>query len=112
MSKFVRIFVVMLFSFVIGACGEKSAAPPAPPQPSAGELVYTKNCKVCHAQGINGAPMLGNKAMWQPRLEKGIETLVQHAGTGFGLMPEKGGNTELTMEEIESAVRFMVEQVQ
>lgn len=112
MSKLLQILVVMLFSVVISACGEKSAEQPAPPQASAGELVYTKNCKVCHAQGINGAPMLGNKIMWQPRLEQGVDTLVQHASNGFGLMPAKGGNTALTTEEIESAVRFMVGKVQ
>ena len=29
---------------------------------SMGKEIYTANCKVCHAQGINGAPVLGNKA--------------------------------------------------
>jgi cytochrome c5 len=112
MSNFLRILIALIIAAVATACGKNSAEKVESPQPSAGELVYTKNCKVCHAQGINGAPMLGNKTMWQPRVEKGIPTLVEHAGNGFGLMPAKGGNADLTTEEIESAVRYMVAKVQ
>lgn len=99
----------MLFAVLCIACGDKTARPA---EPSRGELVYNKNCKVCHAQGINGAPMIGNKAMWQERVKQGIPTLVEHASNGFGLMPAKGGNTALIGEEIESAVQFMVSKVE
>ncbi|MBW8192530.1 c-type cytochrome [Neiella marina] len=91
---------------LLAACSEK------PPEPSAGELVFKGTCKVCHAQGINGAPIVGNKKMWGPRLEQGIPTLVEHASNGYGLMPAKGGNTELTTEQITAAVEYMVGQVQ
>ena len=77
-----------------------------------GESIYTKNCKVCHAQGINGAPILGNKAMWGPRLGKDKAALVNNASNGFGLMPAKGGNTELTEQEISDAISFMLSKVQ
>lgn len=79
--------------------------------PSPGEQVFTQNCKVCHAQGINGAPIFGNKKMWAPRVEKGIPALIQHAMNGFGLMPAKGGNESLTEEDITGAVTFMVSKV-
>ncbi len=83
-----------------------------PPEPTLGEQVFNGTCKVCHAQGINGAPILGNKKMWSSRLGQGKETLVKHASEGFGLMPAKGGNNELSEQEIAAAVGFMISRVQ
>ena len=82
------------------------------PRLAAGEQVFTGTCKVCHAQGINGAPIVGNKKMWGPRIEQGYETLVSHAQSGYGLMPARGGNEELTDEEIGSAVFYMISQLE
>ncbi len=79
---------------------------------SAGELIVKKNCKVCHAQGINGAPIIGNKKMWGDRAAKGKDVLVQSAMNGFGLMPAKGGNAALTESEIKLAVSYMLSQVE
>lgn len=76
-----------------------------------GQAIYAGTCKVCHAQGINGAPILGNKKMWAKRADQGLPTLVQHASQGFGLMPAKGGNENLTEAEISSAVQFMLSQL-
>lgn len=78
----------------------------------AGEAIVNANCKVCHASGINGAPIIGNKNMWGPRVEQGEAVLVQHAMEGFGLMPAKGGKTDLTQEDITLAVKYFMAQVQ
>ena len=78
---------------------------------SEGENLVSKNCFVCHGQGINGAPIVGNKKMWSKRLDQGLPVLIDHAINGYGLMPAKGGKTELTDEEIALAVTYMVEQV-
>jgi len=77
-----------------------------------GEAIYTANCKVCHAQGINGAPIVGNSKMWNRRAEQGIPVLLEHASQGFGLMPAKGGNVELTEAELELAIRFMLSRLE
>jgi cytochrome c5 len=79
---------------------------------SVGEALYKKNCKVCHAQGINGAPMLGNKKMWGPRAQQGKDVLVSHAINGFGLMPAKGGKTHLTKEDVSAVVGYMLSKVE
>jgi cytochrome c5 len=79
---------------------------------SVGEALYKKNCKVCHAQGINGAPMLGNKKMWAPRAQQGKDVLVSHAINGFGLMPAKGGKTHLTEDDISAVVGYMLSKVE
>lgn len=104
---------LFIFSFVvITACSEDQAVEKkVASEPSAGELVVKQNCKVCHAQGINGAPIIGNKKMWAPRIVQGKETLIQHAIAGYGLMPAKGGNPELSDDEIALAVNYFISQV-
>lgn len=81
-------------------------------KPSLGEVTFQGTCKTCHANGLNGAPIFGNKKMWAKRVEQGIPTLIEHATNGYGLMPAKGGNTDLSDEEIAAAVNYMVSQVQ
>lgn len=93
----------------MAACGDK---PPALEKSSAGEQIFLKNCKVCHAQGLNGAPILGNKAMWSKRIGQGLPVLVEHASQGYGLMPAKGGNTSLADADVELAVRYMLSKVE
>lgn len=78
------------------------------PRLQKGEAVFIANCKVCHAQGINGAPIVGNKKMWGPRLGQGHEVLVSHAISGFGLMPARAGKPELSDEDISAAVLYMM----
>ncbi len=102
-SRLLSLSIVSL-AITLGGCSKEST-------PSAGEQVFSKTCKVCHAQGLNGAPILGNKKMWGPRVSQGVDVLVQHATNGFRLMPAKGGNEALTEEDIKAAVNFMVSQV-
>ncbi|MYM64563.1 cytochrome c5 family protein [Pseudomaricurvus sp. HS19] len=78
---------------------------------SQAEELYRKNCKVCHAQGINGAPIVGNQKMWGPRAAQGVDVLVEHAVNGFGLMPPRGGSA-LTDEEIRKVVEYYLSQLQ
>src|SRR5690242_9199978 len=34
----------------------------------AGEQVYAQVCKACHETGLAGAPKIGDKAAWSPRI--------------------------------------------
>lgn len=80
-----------------------------------GEQVYGQLCKTCHEAGIAGAPKTGDKAAWTPRVAQGEKTMVQHAIAGFqgktGVMPPKGGSTDLTDEEVHRAVVYLANQV-
>ena len=77
-----------------------------------GAEAYTKVCAACHAAGIAGAPRFGDKAAWAPRLAQGIGTLKTHALAGYqgkaGVMPAKGGRTDLPDQSITNAVDYMV----
>lgn len=80
----------------------------------AGQGVYASACVVCHGAGVAGAPKLGDKADWGPRIAKGNDTLYRHALEGFtgtkGVMPPKGGNTALPDSDVRAAVDYMVAQ--
>ena len=88
---------------------------PITSQSANGKTVYDANCKSCHEKGAGGAPALGDKQEWQSRLAKGIDSLVDIAINGVqgygGSMPPRGGNSDLTDEEVKAAVNYMIEQV-
>lgn len=79
---------------------------------AAGSTVYDKTCALCHAAGVAGAPKLGNKGDWTPRIAKGVNALYTSAlnGTVKG-MPAKGGNPALSDADVKAAVDFMVSKV-
>jgi cytochrome c5 len=61
--------------------------------PATGEQAFTQVCSACHAAGINGAPKMGDRAAWGPRIAQGKEALYSHAISGKGNMPPRGGTT-------------------
>ncbi len=73
----------------------------------AAPALFTQVCSVCHATGAAGAPKLGDKAAWAPRLAQGIDGLTASAIKGKGAMPPKGGSTA-TEAEIREVVTYMV----
>jgi cytochrome c5 len=80
--------------------------------PTDGASTFETVCKACHGEGIAGAPKVGDKAAWGPRVAQGKDTLYKHAIGGFngtkGVMPAKGGRTDLSDELIKKAVDHMV----
>lgn len=73
-----------------------------------GKSVYNTVCAGCHGAGVLGAPKLGDKAAWAPRIAQGIATLNNHAINGIRAMPPRGGAASLTDDEVKSAVEYMV----
>jgi len=73
-----------------------------------GEKIYGTTCVSCHGAGVLGAPKVGDKAAWAPRVAKGADTLHANALNGFNMMPPKGGNTALKDEELKAAVDYMI----
>jgi cytochrome c5 len=77
-----------------------------------GTEVFEGTCKACHGAGIAGAPKAGDAAAWAPRIAKGKATLYEHALKGFtgtaGVMPAKGGRTDLSDDLIKQAVDHIV----
>ena len=90
--------------------GDPQAA--AASQPRSGKDIWKGTCQVCHATGMLGAPKIGDKAAWAPRIAKGMDTLKDHALHGFNEMPAKGANEALSDEDVVRALEYMVSQSQ
>jgi len=75
-----------------------------------GKKTYDSVCTACHTAGVAGAPKLGDKAAWAPRIKQGMDALMQSVIKGKGAMPPKAGNAALSDAEIHAAVEFMVSQ--
>jgi cytochrome c5 len=98
----------------------EAAAPAAPAAAAAstdadkGKTVFNTSCAACHATGAAGAPKIGDKAAWGPRVAQGKDTLYKHALGGFtgknGMMPAKGGNPSLADADVKAAVDYLVSQ--
>lgn len=78
-----------------------------------GLKVYKSTCSICHKSGLNGAPRMGSKKDWEPRLAQGKEVLYEHSIHGYrgtkGSMPSRGSNPKLTEAEVKAAVDYIVE---
>jgi cytochrome c5 len=72
-----------------------------------GEQIVSVRCSHCHQTGVNGAPKIGDKADWIPRLKPGLDIVVRSAINGHGAMPPRGGMANLTDAEIRSAIIYM-----
>lgn len=102
-----------------------TAAPAAPvattPTPAAAPAAATQTaaaaapalyatCGACHGAGVAGAPKLGDKAAWAPRLALGLDGLTASVIKGKGAMPPRGGSSG-TDAEIKATVAYMVDSV-
>lgn len=78
-----------------------------------GKAIYDQACMACHAQGVAGAPKFGDSEAWAERIAKGMDVLYENSIKGFqgeaGVMPPKGGFANLSDEEVNAAVDYMVE---
>ncbi len=79
---------------------------------ASGEDTYKNACMACHSTGAAGAPKVGDKAAWKARIAQGNDKLYEHSIKGFkgekGVMPAKGGRTDLSDDAVKAAVDYMV----
>ena len=84
-----------------------AAATPAATAGGAAPALYGQICSACHAAGVAGAPKLGDKTAWSPRVAQGIDALTASAIKGKGAMPPKGGSNA-SDADIRTVVGYMV----
>ena len=105
--------------FGLGACLVLLNGPAfAEEQPSTERLkegwtVFNRTCTVCHWPGVGGAPRIGDKNAWKQRIDLGRTVLYRHAINGFTgasgkLMPARGGNWNLTDDQVRAAVDYII----
>jgi len=84
-----------------------AAATTAAPAANAAPPLFAQICTTCHTPGIAGAPKVGDKAAWAPRIAQGIDALTTNAIKGKGAMPPKGGSSA-SDADIKAVVTYMV----
>jgi cytochrome c5 len=118
------LFLMLVCLGVSAGCsrGEGEAASPVASTPDSvrseswresysqtGQEVYEHACASCHEEGLDGAPVLGDPEAWTPRSDLWTAVLSGHAKAGYLAMPEKGGHSELTDEQVSAAVEYMMQ---
>lgn len=96
---------------------EESSAPPEPEASgdtaaATGEQIVQASCYACHGTGAAGAPKIGDKEAWAPRIAQGEEALLTNAIKGLRAMPPRGACMDCTDEDLKAAVDYMVSQSQ
>jgi cytochrome c5 len=87
----------------------KGGGAAAPSAAGAVPGLYAQSCQACHAAGVAGAPKLGDKAAWAPRVAQGLDALTASVIKGKGAMPPRGGSTA-NDAELKQVVTYMVNQ--
>ncbi len=94
---------------------EEAAAPAETKAASAsrsGEDIFNTACTACHSTGAAGAPKLGDKEAWAPRIAAGMDALMDSAIHGKNAMPPRGSCADCSDEELKHAVEYMVSKSQ
>jgi cytochrome c5 len=74
-----------------------------------GKAIYDTKCFACHNTGVAGAPKLGDKAAWEPRIATGMDAMLAVAIKGKGGMPPKGTCMDCSDEDLKAAIQYMVD---
>jgi cytochrome c5 len=111
-KPFARVAVAGKDNSAMEIAAPATGAVVALPVPKDGPALYAAVCQTCHGAGIAGAPKFGDHAAWDPRIAKGKPALYDHALHGFkgnaGVMPAKGGRSDLSDDLIKAGVDYMV----
>lgn len=100
-----------LLAFFAAAVLAVSSVAAAEPDPQAGADLYNQSCAACHASGVAGAPKVGDKAAWAPRIADGMGVMMHIAINGKGAMPPRGASSA-SDDELRNAVLYMVSQTE
>ena len=78
--------------------------------PLAADQIFATVCSACHVGGLLGAPKVSDKAAWSARKAAagGLDGLAASAIKGKNSMPARGGNADLSDDEIKSTVDLML----
>jgi len=89
-----KLFAAVLMCSALGAYAEAPAK-------------YQSSCFACHSTGAAGAPKTHDVAAWEPRLAKGMPTLLTSVKQGLNGMPPTGLCADCTDEEYTALIQFM-----
>lgn len=102
----------LVLCMLLAGCGEEIAQPSAStaarvPENAALAQLYGSSCQQCHSNPAAGAPQTGDAVAWAPRLEKGMDTLLDHSINGFQGMPPLGLCMQCAEQDFRALIAFM-----
>ena len=72
------------------------------------KAAYEANCMMCHADDSMGAPVIGDKAVWDKKIANGgINVIYANGINGLNVMPPKGG-ADISDDEFKAIVDYMI----
>jgi len=74
-----------------------------------GMAQYEATCSACHANAAIGAPVVGDKEAWIEVMTKGLDTVTHNALNGINAMPPRGGNMDLSDDEMKIIIDYMIQ---
>ena len=69
--------------------------------------LYESSCKICHGEGIGGAPKSFDALAWGERMAKGRQVLLNNAISGYKGMPPLGMCSDCTQEDLQDLIDYM-----
>ena len=108
---------VAVLAACLAACGDEQGSAGGneassrqwAPEDAALAEVYNRSCRSCHTIAATGAPLTGDNAAWAPRMNKGINVLVDNVVSGYGGMPPFGLCMDCDADQLEALTRFMAD---
>lgn len=108
---------LLMLAVALAGCGEDAKPPTssgiarsAMPSDPALAQIYTNSCQLCHANPAANAPLTGDRKAWEPRIQQGADTLLDHAINGYNGMPPMGQCVECSEEQFLQLIGFMADQ--
>lgn len=102
---------LLAYCAVIGARAADAQRAPRDHTPAVkgkAQKIYASTCRICHDSGLLGAPRVGNREEWGPRVSKGRAVLLDHTINGFQKMPARGGRPSLTQKDLALVLDYML----
>ncbi len=100
---------------LLAACGKSQTDAPAAPTvilmaaDPAVQRLYDQTCKSCHSVPGTGAPQTGDRAAWEPRVARGMDTLLNHTIGGLRGMPPLGSCGDCSEADFTALIRYMAQ---
>ena len=113
--KYTQILLLIL-AFGLSACDGPSPSKSREAEAASRTLVpedpdiaaiYGRSCSSCHTVAATGAPLTGDGSAWAPRMDQGMDVLVDSVINGFGGMPPFGLCMDCDAQQFEALIQFM-----
>ncbi|UHC81281.1 c-type cytochrome [Pseudomonas sp. NIBR-H-19] len=113
----IRFTLLLVLAMTLPGCSDdakppatSSIASSATPSDPALAQIYANSCQLCHANPAANAPLTGDRKAWEPRIQQGTDTLLDHAINGYNGMPPMGQCVECSQEQFLQLIGFMADQ--